>query len=160
MNKERDEWCEAITQCLKKLPETEPEPNDRILETAPVWIPDDFSDTCMIPGCSNKFTLTRRRHHCRYCGKLICSSCSKNQLPHFHSSNNEIVRIGPHCFDKYKHHFPLFINATTTTTKQRKRSSIIDLMQIKMANSSNKKRKSLSMKKRSNNALSPLPSIC
>ena len=159
-HKERNFWFDTITQCLNKLKlhRSDTGNRHRILETAPVWIPDDFSDTCMIPGCNNKFTLTRRRHHCRYCGKLICASCSKNQLPHF-NKEDEIVRIGPVCFDKYKHHFPSF--NLCKPQRQRKRSSIIDLMQISIAN----KRNSLSLKKKNfkpqqQHALSPLPSIC
>ena len=44
----------------------------------------------------------------RYCGRLICSSCSKNQLPHFNKSNQDIVRVGSLCYEKYKIYFPDF----------------------------------------------------
>eukprot|EP00481_Brizalina_sp_1-RS-2013_P000774 TRINITY_DN1922_c0_g1_i1.p1 TRINITY_DN1922_c0_g1~~TRINITY_DN1922_c0_g1_i1.p1 ORF type:complete len:116 (-),score=10.52 TRINITY_DN1922_c0_g1_i1:117-464(-) len=55
-----------------------------------------------------KFTFTRR-HHCRYCGRLICSSCSKLSLPHFNKSHqNQIVRVGTLCYEKYKQYFPDF----------------------------------------------------
>ena len=36
------------------------------------WDPD--SDECY--GCQEEFTLFRRRHHCRNCGKLLCKDCS------------------------------------------------------------------------------------
>lgn len=45
---------------------------------APVWIPDDQAPVCM--ECQKKFTLFFRRHHCRRCGKCICSDCFKNQI--------------------------------------------------------------------------------
>lgn len=39
------------------------------------WVLDSETDSCMC--CRNKFTfLTRRRHHCRSCGIIICNSCS------------------------------------------------------------------------------------
>jgi len=38
---------------------------------APVWVPDTSAPHCMY--CSVRFTFTRRRHHCRACGKVaIC----------------------------------------------------------------------------------------
>ena len=39
------------------------------------WIPDSASNSCQI--CHKKFSLFFRRHHCRGCGKLICSECSR-----------------------------------------------------------------------------------
>ncbi|XP_066459041.1 zinc finger FYVE domain-containing protein 16 isoform X2 [Eleutherodactylus coqui] len=39
----------------------------------PTWIPDSEAPTCM--NCSTRFTFTKRRHHCRACGKVFCSVC-------------------------------------------------------------------------------------
>lgn len=47
----------------------------------PTWMPDSSQVDCA--SCSNKFTVTRRRHHCRACGLIFCISCSSTwlQLP-------------------------------------------------------------------------------
>lgn len=37
-------------------------------EVAPVWVPDAHALVCM--KCEVKFTFTKRRHHCRACGKV------------------------------------------------------------------------------------------
>uniref|UniRef100_A0AC34GQT6 FYVE-type domain-containing protein n=1 Tax=Panagrolaimus sp. ES5 TaxID=591445 RepID=A0AC34GQT6_9BILA len=42
-------------------------------ETVP-WTADNTS-ACQ--SCSAKFYLTRRKHHCRLCGNVICTDCSK-----------------------------------------------------------------------------------
>lgn len=38
-------------------------------EVAPVWVPDSQAPICM--KCEVKFTFTKRRHHCRACGKVM-----------------------------------------------------------------------------------------
>ncbi|KFM81824.1 Zinc finger FYVE domain-containing protein 9, partial [Stegodyphus mimosarum] len=39
----------------------------------PFWIPDAEAPNCM--HCGIKFTVIKRRHHCRACGKVLCSRC-------------------------------------------------------------------------------------
>uniref|UniRef100_A0A8C7JWV2 FYVE-type domain-containing protein n=1 Tax=Oncorhynchus kisutch TaxID=8019 RepID=A0A8C7JWV2_ONCKI len=39
----------------------------------PPWVPDSEAPNCM--NCWQKFTFTRRRHHCRACGKVYCAMC-------------------------------------------------------------------------------------
>ena len=34
----------------------------------PTWVPDSEAPNCM--NCKVKFTFTKRRHHCRACGKV------------------------------------------------------------------------------------------
>jgi len=36
--------------------------------TPPTWVPDELAPQCM--ACSASFTVVRRRHHCRNCGKV------------------------------------------------------------------------------------------
>jgi len=43
-------------------------PITQLGKIAPVWRPDSDTATCM--QCDIAFTFTRRRHHCRACGKV------------------------------------------------------------------------------------------
>jgi hypothetical protein len=51
-------------------------------KTKPYWIPDQDCVNCML--CSSRFTVINRRHHCRCCGRVLCSSCCnmKKALPY------------------------------------------------------------------------------
>ncbi|KAK6311241.1 hypothetical protein J4Q44_G00192960 [Coregonus suidteri] len=42
-------------------------------DVAPVWVPDSQAPVCM--KCEARFTFTKRRHHCRACGKVFCAAC-------------------------------------------------------------------------------------
>merc|ERR1712228_779849 len=70
-------------------------------KTAALWVPDDFTKNCMMPKCANKFTVINRRHHCRYCGRLVCGPCSTQKLPHW-TKTNKTVRVCSMCFDENK----------------------------------------------------------
>ncbi|XP_065657083.1 zinc finger FYVE domain-containing protein 9 isoform X3 [Hydra vulgaris] len=63
---------------------------------APSWIPDTNTKTCM--SCDTKFTVVKRRHHCRACGKVLCASCCnmKFNLPYM---ENKPARVCQICFD-------------------------------------------------------------
>ncbi|XP_056431001.1 lateral signaling target protein 2 homolog isoform X2 [Hyla sarda] len=62
----------------------------------PEWVPDSASTLCM--SCYAPFTLLRRRHHCRSCGKIFCSRCSgyTTSLPHVYGT--QPVRVCSHCY--------------------------------------------------------------
>lgn len=40
----------------------------------PIWHADEKSPIC--DRCSAPFSFTRRRHHCRRCGLVVCTDCS------------------------------------------------------------------------------------
>ncbi|KAK8814100.1 hypothetical protein WA158_007962 [Blastocystis sp. Blastoise] len=39
------------------------------------WVPDDMTDTC--EDCNANFSTFNRKHHCRACGRLVCSKCCR-----------------------------------------------------------------------------------
>jgi hypothetical protein len=42
------------------------------------WIPDAASTMCVL--CYNYFDYLVHRHHCRFCGALVCDNCSKRTI--------------------------------------------------------------------------------
>lgn len=39
------------------------------------WLKDEGAESC--PGCGVKFSIYERKHHCRNCGGVFCSKCSR-----------------------------------------------------------------------------------
>ena len=64
---------------------------------APVWVPDKLAARCMVCGAS--FSVIRRRHHCRNCGKVVCGACSaqKRVIPGLDLATPE--RVCKFCYD-------------------------------------------------------------
>ncbi|XP_068128926.1 lateral signaling target protein 2 homolog isoform X2 [Hyperolius riggenbachi] len=93
--------AERTTEDTSRLPDCSvcqilEQQTSRALLVTPEWIPDSASTQCM--SCYATFTLLRRRHHCRSCGKIFCSRCSSysSSLPHVH--NSQPVRVCSHCY--------------------------------------------------------------
>ncbi|XP_051930299.1 RUN and FYVE domain-containing protein 1 [Hippocampus zosterae] len=42
------------------------------------WLKDDEATQCK--QCQKEFSISRRKHHCRNCGDIYCSTCSSNEL--------------------------------------------------------------------------------
>ncbi|XP_072921340.1 WD repeat and FYVE domain-containing protein 3 isoform X1 [Hemitrygon akajei] len=60
------------------------------------WIKDDGGDCCS--GCSMRFSLTERRHHCRNCGQLFCQKCSRFQSEVRRLKISSPVRVCQNCY--------------------------------------------------------------
>jgi hypothetical protein len=54
--------------------------NSRMSRSHPRWIPDSDVDSCMLCGAAFT-TFTRRRHHCRSCGWVVCITCMTAGAP-------------------------------------------------------------------------------
>ncbi|XP_066902951.1 lateral signaling target protein 2 homolog isoform X2 [Halyomorpha halys] len=69
---------------------------ERETETPPSWVPDQEAPACM--ACFAPFTVVRRRHHCRNCGKIFCARCSSNSVPLPRYGHLKPVRVCNRCF--------------------------------------------------------------
>uniref|UniRef100_A0A5S6QZX2 FYVE-type domain-containing protein n=1 Tax=Trichuris muris TaxID=70415 RepID=A0A5S6QZX2_TRIMR len=58
------------------------------------WTDDKDVTDCQ--SCQQKFSVSRRRHHCRHCGGIFCHQCSENTLPL--PSSARPVRVCDSCF--------------------------------------------------------------
>ncbi|ORX81311.1 hypothetical protein K493DRAFT_95172 [Basidiobolus meristosporus CBS 931.73] len=67
---------------------------------SPVWVPDSEASNCAC--CNEPFNpVTRRRHHCRLCGKVICHGCSSKRfvIPGKYGDDYRIERICDPCYN-------------------------------------------------------------
>ena len=58
------------------------------------WIPDSQRRNCSL--CDVKFSFSTRKHHCRWCGEVVCASCSKKRV----KMEGTPRRICNTCFEK------------------------------------------------------------
>uniref|UniRef100_A0A670I0S3 Zinc finger FYVE domain-containing protein 26 n=1 Tax=Podarcis muralis TaxID=64176 RepID=A0A670I0S3_PODMU len=63
------------------------------------WIPDETEVTCMVCK-TERFTMFNRRHHCRRCGRLVCSSCSTKKMTVEECRENP-ARVCDQCYNYY-----------------------------------------------------------
>ncbi|KAK9302906.1 hypothetical protein QLX08_005244 [Tetragonisca angustula] len=63
-------------------------------EGAATWANDRLVTQCK--SCNREFNITRRKHHCRNCGKIFCHACSDNTtaLP----NSTKPVRVCDECY--------------------------------------------------------------
>uniref|UniRef100_A0A3Q3X013 Lateral signaling target protein 2 homolog n=1 Tax=Mola mola TaxID=94237 RepID=A0A3Q3X013_MOLML len=65
-------------------------------EDPPDWVPDEACNSCI--ACKAPFTVIRRKHHCRSCGKIFCSRCSSHSAPLPRYGQMKPVRVCTHCY--------------------------------------------------------------
>jgi hypothetical protein len=65
------------------------------------WMSDKASKKCM--RCGAKFTLLRRRHHCRLCGDLLCDKCSSRRIKSLGEEASSVeIRACDRCAEDYE----------------------------------------------------------
>lgn len=104
---EKEKWFEALSTAIKNAKEKKETflpggakevpvlAEDQLGKVAPVWVKDSAVSMCM--ECTMAFTALKRRHHCRACGRIVCSHCSgdKVSLEYDHNKPN---RVCSSCF--------------------------------------------------------------
>ncbi|KAI9145989.1 Dbl homology domain-containing protein [Paraphysoderma sedebokerense] len=110
---EKREWMESIRKAISAIRHNSPNLEDsfrtlnrtnmstgisqsssqKVIKQflAPVWVPDSASDTCVV--CCLKFSVLKRKHHCRYCGNIVCGSCSTKSFSVL--TENTSMRVKP-----------------------------------------------------------------
>ncbi|XP_063784941.1 FYVE, RhoGEF and PH domain-containing protein 4 isoform X2 [Pseudophryne corroboree] len=108
----KEEWIKALNNAIaefqqrnetflianaKKMEEATPEVLTAELGLrAPRWIRDNEVTMCM--KCKEQFNaLTRRRHHCRACGFVVCWKCSDYKAP-LQYDGNKLNKVCKDCY--------------------------------------------------------------
>jgi hypothetical protein len=70
------------------------------------WKPDANAIICDAPVCQRTFNLFERRHHCRHCGHVFCSTHSPYAIPLDQDANFHMKgapsRACKHCYEQYR----------------------------------------------------------
>ncbi|XP_058842442.1 FYVE, RhoGEF and PH domain-containing protein 4-like isoform X4 [Acipenser ruthenus] len=89
---------ETFKMAIAKEPEEHPleVSTAELGKRAPRWIRDNEVTMCM--KCKEPFNaLTRRRHHCRACGFVVCWKCSDHKAP-LEYDNSKINKVCKDCY--------------------------------------------------------------
>ncbi|XP_047718287.1 zinc finger FYVE domain-containing protein 26 isoform X2 [Prionailurus viverrinus] len=91
----------------RSFPENQPPPEFVPPATPPgrhQWVPDESASVCMV-CCRERFTMFNRRHHCRRCGRLVCSACSTKKMQ-VEGCRESPTRVCDQCYSYYNKDVP------------------------------------------------------
>jgi hypothetical protein len=63
----------------------------------PIWQEDSSRGVCT--RCASPFSARLRRHHCRFCGALVCEHCSEQRIRSSHAKSQRCCSM---CYDKLR----------------------------------------------------------
>ncbi|XP_024136994.1 FYVE, RhoGEF and PH domain-containing protein 4a isoform X2 [Oryzias melastigma] len=115
---------ESFKNALKEVEEVS---KAELGKRAPRWIRDNEVTMCM--KCKESFNaLTRRRHHCRACGYVVCWKCSDNKAPLEYDGN----KMNKVCRDCYS----TLTGERSTEDGKKERKGILEIEAAKFTESS------------------------
>lgn len=79
----------------QEMPNGLTEEEQTLGKVKPFWIPDEDAQNCL--HCDSKFTIIKRRHHCRSCGKVLCAQCCNYKAKLMYLENKE-ARVCQLCY--------------------------------------------------------------
>ncbi len=91
---EKRAWLNTLQEAIRKRVKLLSRDHSLGATVAPVWVPDRAAQQCML--CQQAFTLTHRRHHCRRCGRCVCSDCSEKR--HKINEGESPARVCDRCY--------------------------------------------------------------
>ena len=65
-----------------------------MIRREPEWLD---GGNCFNPECQAKFSFSVRKHHCRHCGRLLCTKCLSQQMPILKFEINKPVKVCDIC---------------------------------------------------------------
>lgn len=86
-HEEKQAWIKQIKENKTQIPQS----SGRMPTLT--WNPEPH---CM--RCFRKFTVTQRRHHCRNCGRMVCSCCSEKRAVLGYIHPTKVQRVCPDCY--------------------------------------------------------------
>jgi len=99
---EKAQWFKDLSGCMSEFRRATGTKNSTekasAKHIAPVWQTDSSAKQCQC--CKTAFSLIKRRHHCRYCGNLVCEQCSTKRMKV--NTKKEPLRVCDHCVAQIK----------------------------------------------------------
>jgi hypothetical protein len=91
---DRDAWTIAFQEAVANA-----RARQRVLpyKEAPIWVPDSLASECY--QCKLPLTFFRRKHHCRSCGYIFCSTCVSKKALLLHVSATRFCKVCVQCWE-------------------------------------------------------------
>lgn len=106
-------WAEAVGRIEESIIRKRIS-RELTMRRSPNWVHDKDRHCCHL--CMKTFTSTRRKHHCRACGEIICRNCSLYKSVDLQTVGITTLRVCKACMDGSKSVEKETVMATTTTS--------------------------------------------